>query len=463
MMYIRKCSALHGSLEALKRDALRLLATAVWVFLASLLLPPQTRAESQTVYVPSLNAKVTELRFFESDINSVPYEQRTYTTRFEKSKTRYINWELNLEYPAPKGRRVDFDINAVWYQSDGSVLTKQTKKAYVEADWPASYHTMGYGWDKPGNWEVGSYTVELSIKGKKVASGTFEIYEAETSTEQSGSPTGHISSLNADVTSLLFFESGYNPMSREQRTYSHRFARSKARYINWELNLEHPSQSRRVDFKIEAVWSRSDGSILRRQTLDTSLELGRTSSYHSFGYGWDDPGKWEVGPYKVELYVKGEKIAEDSFEIYEAGTSSESVTDKSKDSESPTGSIPSLNATVTALKFFEGSTNAPPREQRVYANRFDKSKTRYIFWELNLEHPAQGHPVDFSIEAIWYRPNNSVLRRQTLQTSLEADWTWSYHQWGFGWDKPGNWEVGSYQVDLYVDGKKVASDVFEVY
>jgi hypothetical protein len=130
--------------------------------------------------------------------------------------------------------------------------------------------------------------------------------------------------------------------------------------------------------------------------------------------------------------------------------------------------IPSLNARVTELLLFESAYDPPPADQRVYAQRFASDTTRYISWELNLEHPAPGQPRDFVITAIWYQDNGTgsweEIFRQTLDTSIEGEWASSYHNLGYGCDDPVNcWEVGSYRVDLYVAGKMIASAPFQIY
>jgi tetratricopeptide (TPR) repeat protein len=122
-----------------------------------------------------------------------------------------------------------------------------------------------------------------------------------------------------------------------------------------------------------------------------------------------------------------------------------------------------LNLRVTSLRFFEGGYSPPPLEQRVYSNRFDKSKTRYVNWELKLEFPAPGRRVSFPIEQFWYRADGSLVTRQTWQASIEPNWTWSYHNHGYGRNNPDNWGAGPYRVDLYVEGQKLASGSFEIY
>jgi hypothetical protein len=135
---------------------------------------PEETSEEKGFDVPSLSADVSELNFYESGQDGIPYDQREYKTRFSKSATRCINWELNLEFPDP-GRRIDFEITAVWYNPDGSVLNRQQKPSRIETGWTDSQHYIGWGWREPGNWDPGIYRIELFIEGQKVAGGSFEI------------------------------------------------------------------------------------------------------------------------------------------------------------------------------------------------------------------------------------------------------------------------------------------------
>jgi hypothetical protein len=131
------------------------------------------------VIIPSLNARVTALRFYESGNEFLPPEERVYAQRFGSDTSRYINWVLDLAHPAP-GRRVDFKITAIYLRDNGpgswEEFFRQTLDAYVEGDWASSYHGWSYGFDEPGNWEIGSYSVELHVEGKKIANEQFEIY-----------------------------------------------------------------------------------------------------------------------------------------------------------------------------------------------------------------------------------------------------------------------------------------------
>lgn len=258
--------------------------------------------------------------------------------------------------------------------------------------------------------------------------------------------------LSANVSELNFYEKGEENIPKQQRKYRNRFSKSDTRFIRWELNLKHPDPGRRIDFDINAVWYKPDGSVFAEQTNSTRLEATWKSSWHAQGRGWKVPGNWKPGNYRVDLFVEGKKVASGSFEIFQE-----------KKQPAAKGFIPSLNATVTEVKFYEGGTNGVPYKLRVYSNRFASTQSRFIFWELHLGHPASGRRVDFTIETVWYNPDGSVFTRQTKPTFLEPDWKTSWHVYGSGWDTPGNWKLGNYRVDLIVKGKIVASRSFEIY
>jgi tetratricopeptide (TPR) repeat protein len=184
--------------------------------------------------------------------------------------------------------------------------------------------------------------------------------------------------------------------------------------------------------------------------------------------------RWRLGGYINQLALSGDGRGLSSTDPAQsfvtakrvgASTASKAAA-KAADvpqTKTPTGSIPSLNARVTALRFFETPYNAPPREQREYAHRFGKGEARFIGWELNLEYPAPGRRVDFPIEQVWYRADGTVFGRQTLQTHVETDWASSFHHHSWGWKDRGNWPAGAYRVDLYIGGQQAASGSFKIY
>ena len=79
-------------------------------------------------------------------------------------------------YPT-QDRRIDYEIEAVYFRSDGSVLGRQTLDSYADEVWTRSRRSSARGWRSPKQWKPGVYSVELSIEGDVVASGEFEIID----------------------------------------------------------------------------------------------------------------------------------------------------------------------------------------------------------------------------------------------------------------------------------------------
>ena len=131
--------------------------------------------------------------------------------------------------------------------------------------------------------------------------------------------------------------------------------------------------------------------------------------------------------------------------------------------QAPIGTVPSLGARVTSVRFFETPYDMVPRDKRQYAAWFERAPARFIGFELNLAHPSPAQRTPLSVEQVWIRPNGSILARQRLQTYVDPGWTASYHQQSWGWRNPGSWPEGTYRLSLFVDGQQVASGRFTLF
>jgi hypothetical protein len=128
------------------------------------------------VRLSDINGKVTSLLFYESGNSFPPKNQRKYSERFSEKETRYIYWELNLEYPAP-GRYVSFFITYIYYRPDGTEFGRSKTLSYIEKDWTSSWRSQAWGNNTPGAvYRKGVYTVKLYMADEEIASGKFEIY-----------------------------------------------------------------------------------------------------------------------------------------------------------------------------------------------------------------------------------------------------------------------------------------------
>lgn len=138
--------------------------------------PAAPEPSSSRGYIRAINGNVKEVVFFESGFDPPDKKDRVYRKNFSRTQTRFINWELRCELPAP-GRRIDFAIEAIWYSGDNEIWRHRTN-SYVLADWTESWHNYSFGWKEVSNntWKAGNYRVDFYADGEKIASGTFSIY-----------------------------------------------------------------------------------------------------------------------------------------------------------------------------------------------------------------------------------------------------------------------------------------------
>ncbi len=408
--------------------------------------PPSTQYD-----IPSLSADVTSLRFYESGSDPVSYDQRVYQTSFSQANSRFINWELCLQHPAP-GQQINFNIDWV-FSNESGVFGQSTLGTYVPADWTSSCYNQGWGWQDFGNWPAGSYTADLYIAGAQVASQAFEVY-ADSVALPTERPQSDIPSIQANVQSLRFYARGENDVPEEQRVYVDQFPQGSTMYVAWELNLEHLAPGQRADLVIDWTLRSDDGAINTSYQLDSYILADWTSSRHTNSAGWSIPGSWPVGSYTVDLYVDGSWVTSGSFTIYQ---------DLSAPTLPPEAYIPSLQADVVGLHFFESGVPVPSYDQWIYQDSFSQAEARYVNWVLDLAYPDPGRQLDFTIQWTIRSEDGSLNESYSQDSYLQPGWTYSYHWSGYGWPDPGSWQAGTYWVTLYVDGSVVAEGSFYIY
>jgi hypothetical protein len=131
--------------------------------------------EKQIALGPSLNARVTKVRFFEGERSKLAFtSDRTYETRFAKTITRTVYTEITLDYPRPE-TNVYFPIT-LYFRQKGRTLRIEEVQSRIRSEWTSSDHLVSAGNFDPGKWTVGNYEVDVYINAKKAATGYFEVY-----------------------------------------------------------------------------------------------------------------------------------------------------------------------------------------------------------------------------------------------------------------------------------------------
>jgi len=381
------------------------------------------------------NAKVDFVKFFELGKGNVPPEaQRNYANAFSQPVARYIGWEIEISM-SPRSEDLEYTMETVWSKPDGSVLLRQTLPTKVNKDWTGINQVNGgFGSEDPGTWQPGTYTVDFIVNQNKIASGKFTIvkpgFEAQ----------------NPKVSFVKFFEKGDGELpTQAQRNYANTFSQPAARYIGWEIEILMSPRPADLEYTMEAVWSKSDGSVLLRQSIPTKVNKDWTGvNQANGGFGSENPGTWQPGTYKVDFFVNQNKIASGTFEIVKL-------------------EFEALNPKLNFVKFFEEGKEETPRAQRIYLNTFSRSVARYITWQVDFSMAPRSADFEFTIEAVWSNSAGSVIFRHSPVAKVNKEWKGvSVTGPGYGWKTPGNWQPGTYKVDFFVNQKKVASGSFEI-
>jgi len=115
------------------------------------------------------------------------------------------------------------------------------------------------------------------------------------------------------------------------------------------------------------------------------------------------------------------------------------------------------------LRFYASTADVPDLDKRHYQTRFAKDSLAYLNWELDISYSKAKKRMPFSVMAVYYHVNGDEFARQTLDTYADKDWANSYHNWGWGWDKPGEWPKDTFTVELHIQGNVVKKGAFVVY
>ena len=251
------------------------------------------------------------LKLFETGYNTVPRSERYYTTYFSKDDARYIGYEIYLKNNLYNIRDNNFNIKAKYYYPDGSLMGAPEMNKTMPYDWESGYFWHSWGWDDPGNWKVGTYTIEIYIDGRYITQQQFTIYDPNDSRQYNYRDNGY------EFDGIKFLESGYNLPDYEDYRYATHFRKYDARYIYTEVDITNNlynirNQTHEMVFK----YYNPDGSLRGRIDADYEIKSDWKTSWITRGWGWDEPGNWPVGTYKVEVYMDNRFLTEGMFTIY---------------------------------------------------------------------------------------------------------------------------------------------------
>lgn len=165
-----------ASVEALTSELNALAAGILGSPSSALASPPEASRSGPPVPLTAIpRVARSQLSLFESGPGIPPPESRIYAVTFLTAHTRFINWDLFLEFTAPVAQSQSLPVDATILRSNGTVLTVQSLTANLQAGWTWFRMWNGWGAPNPYNWAPDTYTLRITLGGAPAAVTTFVV------------------------------------------------------------------------------------------------------------------------------------------------------------------------------------------------------------------------------------------------------------------------------------------------
>lgn len=235
----------------------------------------------------------------------------------------------------------------------------------------------------------------------------------------------------------------------EQRIYSKDFYRHEARFIYWELTIDSPPPTEKIDFAITEVWLKADGTELYRYTRDNYFQKDWQNGIFGSGFGNQRPYNWSEGNYTVKLYIGDRLISQESFEV----------------KKGPTVSTKQdwLNSIrLNSLHIFESGKdiNEPKYNEH---NTFSAAETRYINYRLGINSLPATKDFIFTIYYHYFDHYGNKIASNHSKWTFPTGSDERYYKNGYGNATPGKFfKPGAYYLEVYVEDKFIGKENFTI-
>lgn len=118
--------------------------------------------------------RVATLRVFPVEGKLPPRPARQYTNALVAEKTSRIGIELEFSHP-PLGRNVRIPVDCHFFWPDGQTSPPLVLSYEPQPTWAGGYSAGAMGWEVPGNWPKGVYTISCAIHGQPVMVDRFDL------------------------------------------------------------------------------------------------------------------------------------------------------------------------------------------------------------------------------------------------------------------------------------------------
>jgi hypothetical protein len=342
------------------------------------------------------------------------------TKNFPVESATVVVWKLSFSGDPGAGHRVE----AKWYWLDGTLKWTEEREITGSAPKPVTV-VGGKGYDEPGGWVPGVYTIKFFLDGAPVGEEIFRVTGEAAQSKPillAGVDFHHAGDITEPVTV---------------------FSRDDTDTIIWFAKLSL-APGAAGDHTVTATWLDPDGKNLWTEDRAITIPEGADVKQVAGGKGYEEPGKWALGTYTLLIAVDGEPLGQATFKVGEV----------------PPGDEVELAGTsglgLMRIAFYNRGD---------YVNQmteFENAKTEMIVWEVSLliqpATPEGGH----KLVAKWYLPDGSEKWTQEEEFDVTDADNSKRVIGGKGYTGTGNWAVGEWNLKFYLDGEFLGQKAFTI-
>ena len=124
--------------------------------------------------VAGTDIRVAAIRVFPVERTLPAKDERRYAGTLVAARTNHIGVELEFTH-APLGQAMTIPVECYYFWPDGQTSPAVMLNYEPQATWSGGYSAGALGWDEPGHWLPGVYTVTCMIGGRPVIVDRFDL------------------------------------------------------------------------------------------------------------------------------------------------------------------------------------------------------------------------------------------------------------------------------------------------
>ena len=124
--------------------------------------------------VAGTDIRVAAIRLFPVERTLPARDDRRYAGTLVAADTNHIGVELEFTH-APLGQAMSIPVECYYFWPDGQTSPAVMLNYEPQATWSGGFSAGALGWDEPGRWLAGVYTVTCMIDGRPVIVDRFDL------------------------------------------------------------------------------------------------------------------------------------------------------------------------------------------------------------------------------------------------------------------------------------------------